>query len=74
MVKLAGQQNVDSLCESAASLLTLGEGEQRSSGEDTSTGETAQPTPVAAAAAVKAAEPPPMMLSDADMMMVCRPN
>lgn len=65
VVKLAGQQDVDSLCESAASLLAFGEREQR--GEDTVVDGNAP----RAAAAVETAEPP-AMLSDADMMMVCR--
>eukprot|EP00903_Cladosiphon_okamuranus_P010951 g10343.t1 len=72
VVKLAGQRDVDTLCESAAGLLALGEGEQRSSGEDTFTDEAARLASAAAAeatAALKTADSPPMMLSGADMRM-----
>lgn len=68
VVKLAGQRDVDSLYDSAASLLNLGEREQH--GGDTVADDESAPPPAAAAAAVKAAAEPPAMLSDADMMMV----
>lgn len=71
VVRLAGQQDVESLCDSAANLLAFGERRQQHG--DTVVDESAPP---AAAAAVKAAEtsppPPPLpsVLSDADMIMV----
>lgn len=62
VVELAGQQDVDSLCDSAASLLTFGEQQQRR--------DTVVDGGVALTAGQKAAELSlPTPLSDADMVM-----
>ncbi|CAM9911981.1 unnamed protein product, partial [Ectocarpus sp. 13 AM-2016] len=65
VVKLPSQQDVDSLCDSAASLLAVSGGQQRSSAalRDVDDG------PPPAAKAVETSTLPPSTLRDADMMM-----
>lgn len=69
VVKLAGQRDVDSLCDSAASLLALGKRKQRSSGDAVVVGGSGGSGGAPPSAAVRASEPSPM-LCDADVTMV----
>ncbi|CAM9177353.1 unnamed protein product [Ectocarpus sp. 12 AP-2014] len=65
VVKLPSQQDVDSLCDSAASLLAVSGGQQRSSAALRDVDDVPPP----AAKAVETSTLPPSTLRDADMMM-----